>query len=110
MILTVALVVYAVAALISARLLAGHLAWKWKSQFDERPALLDWVTGSLLGLAGGLVWPVFLLRAGVTRLSLPGAGAERKGRAQLRERDRQREIEAAKKRLAELERETGLDD
>jgi hypothetical protein len=107
-VLPVVIAVYAVGVVICARLLAGHHAWKWKSQSVERPELLDWLTGWLLGLAGGLVWPVFLLRAGAMRLPLPAVGAERDGRRQLSERDRQREIEATKERLAELERETGL--
>ena len=53
MILTIAIVAYAVGVLISARILAGHLAWKWKSQLVDRPEMLDWLTAGLLGLAGG---------------------------------------------------------
>ena len=106
--LPVVIALYAVCAVICARMIAGPHAWTWKSQSVDRPELLDWLTGWLLGIAGGLVWPVFLLRAGVTRLPLPAAGAEREGRRQLSERERQKEIEAAKERLAELERETGL--
>lgn len=104
MILTIALVVYAVGAVIFARMLAGHLAWKWKSSFVERPEALDWVTGWCVGLLGCWLWLPFLARRGLSRVSMPAIGAEREAR----DREQQLRLAEAQQRIAELEREVGL--
>ena len=105
MILTIALAVYAVGALICARLLAGHLAWKWKSAFVERPAPLDWVAGWCFGLLACWLWLPLLLVRGLGRVRVPVIGAEREAR----EREQARLLQASRERVAELERELGID-
>jgi hypothetical protein len=106
MILTIAIIVYAVGVLGSARLLAGHLAWKWKSQFADRPEALDWLGGICFGLLAGLVWPALLVARVAGRIELPAIGAEQ----QARERDARRMRQARQDRIAELEAEVAAPD
>jgi hypothetical protein len=101
---TVAVVVYAVGGVIFARMVAGHFAWKWKSQFAAKPEFWDWLTGWCIGILASPFWlPVFVVRK-LPRVRIPAIGAERKAR-ELEQQDR---LEAAQKRIAELERETGV--
>jgi hypothetical protein len=104
MILAIVLVVYAVSVLFATRLIAGHLAWKWKSRFVDRPEGLDWFGAVCFGLMGGLVWPALLLVRGVRRLQLPAVGAESDARERLHQEELERSRLTAEAHLAELER------
>ncbi len=104
MLLTIALSVYAVGAVIFARMVAGHHAWKWKSQFAARPGVFDWLAGWGVGIAASWLWLPALLWRGLPHVRLPAIGAER----QAREHEQADRLEEAKQRIAELERETGL--
>lgn len=109
MILTVAVTLYGVGAVVCARLMAGHLAWKWKSQFVERPEALDWLGGACFGLCAGLVWPALVVSRLARRIELPAVGAEREARIRRRELDAAARREAAAAHIAELERNIDAD-
>ncbi len=104
MFLTFALGAYAVGGVIFARMVAGHLAWKWKSQFETRPQVWDWLAGWCVGILASWLWLPALVFRGLPRVRIPAIGAERKAR----EHEQEHRLEEAKQRIAELERETGL--
>jgi hypothetical protein len=89
-------------------MVAGHLAWKWKSQFVERPEFWDWLAGGCLGILASPFWLPALIWGRLPRVRIPAIGAERKARELEREREQQDRLEQAQQRIAELERETGV--
>jgi hypothetical protein len=103
-VLTLALVVYALGAVVFARMVAGHIAWKWKSSMVARPEALDWLAGWCVGVLGGWLWPPFLLWRGLPRVRVPAIGAEREARSH----EQEQRLQDAQQRIAELEREIGL--
>jgi hypothetical protein len=85
-------------------MVAGHFAWKWKSQFEAKPEFWDWLAGWCIGIAASWLWPVALVWRKLPRPHIPAIGAERHAR-ELQQQDR---LEEAQQRIAELERQTGL--
>lgn len=104
MLLEVGLGVYALGGVVFARMVAGHVAWKWKSQFVARPERFDWFAGWCVGILASWLWLPALAWRGLPRVRLPAIGAERRAR----ELEVESRLEEAKQRVAELERETGL--
>jgi hypothetical protein len=102
--LEVGLIVYAAGAVIFSRMVAGHVAWKWKSQFAARPEMFDWLAGWCVGILASWLWLPALVWRGLPRVRIPAIGAERRAR----EQELDSRLEQAKQRIAELERETGL--
>ncbi len=99
---TVAIGVYVVVAAAVLRPVAGHFAWSFHNAErhptdPDRPGNDAWVGGVLTGLPLVALWPACLIWLLVGRL--PAMGAEREA-----------EIRRREARLAELERELGLDD
>ncbi|HEX4520419.1 MAG TPA: hypothetical protein VH063_12635 [Gaiellaceae bacterium] len=102
------MVAYAIGGAIFARMVAGHLAWKWKSQFEARPQFWDWLAGGCVGILVSWLWLPALLSRRLPRMRIPAIGAERKAQELERERAEQDRLEQAQKRIAELERDTGV--
>lgn len=57
---------YSVGQLVCARLIAGHLAWKWQDHYhwarSREPDTAQWFGAFLCGLVLGVVWPLVWLR------------------------------------------------
>ena len=93
---------YAVVALIAARMIAGHLAWRmfnvdrakgYSSRCLESPTGDQWFGAWCLALCLAVVWPLVV----VAMLAPWRMGAEREAQIAARER-----------RVGELERELGI--
>jgi hypothetical protein len=90
---------YAVAGLVCARLIAGHLAYRfWERSYKrfDGPDGEQWLGAWLIGLAVGVVWPLALLisKINFTRFAV---GAEA------------REIQRRQaQRITDLERQAGI--
>jgi hypothetical protein len=97
-------VVYAIGGVVFARMIAGHLAWKWKSQFEPKPQIWDWMAGWCVGLLASWLWLPALIWRRIPRPHIPAIGAEKKAN-ELQQQDR---LVEAQQRIAELERETGV--
>lgn len=87
---------YSVCGLVCARMIAGHLAWKWKWSSHLAPDTAQWFGAAICGLALGVIWPLVLVtvKLPMSRLAVGEEAAE------IRRRQA--------KRIAELEREAGI--
>lgn len=94
--------VYGLAALIAARLIAGHLAYLWwdsagQKPWDRyhstpRPSGGQWLCAAFVGMVVAVLWPAVLM---LTVAPLPKVGAERA--EDLRQREQR--IKRAEKEL-----------
>ncbi len=101
--MTAAISAYVVVALAILRPLAGHFTWSFHSRErhpvdPDRPGSDDWVGGVLTALPLVALWPAAAMWL-LSGTLLPPVGAERE--AEIRQREA---------RVAEMERELGLDD
>lgn len=101
-------IVYMIMALFIARPVAGHVAWKEKFSWHEKPEGEDWFLGWLAGIGVGLLWPIAILAWLANKSTgklMPAIGAEKAAIEERREKEQQKEIE----RLRQRDRDLGLE-
>jgi hypothetical protein len=88
--------IYVLFALPVWRMLSGHFAWSFMWSHQTVPDGSDWFGGTLCGGIAAAVWPVVAVWWMMSK-HVPKIGAEREG-----------ELQKARKRIRQLEREAGL--